>query len=251
MTIKEQVNDTIEELKQSGIWGCITGSCMIDGDFDAWASVPDVDVFVYCEEQLVHATTWLEAHGYKPANGAEEWKLGKLREGQKQRKASFIVRTHKMKKDDIIVNVTYKPGCDTIDRVLSTFDMSIIMVGYDIKLKQGLDYRTGGPFTFGENADKWSTSPLVAVPNPLRSQEVDRYKVEQWVRQFDRVIKYWERGYDTRPMARFYIDAVQSVIDMGAQFSTDKAVAAYDAFVEEFGPVRDSMKAWLEDKEEC
>lgn len=250
-SIKSKVKQTIEELKESNIFGCISGSCMIDGDFDAWTDTPDVDVFVYCPEQLVHACTYLEGKGYKPANAGEEWKLDQIRHGRKGNKQKFIVQTHKLERDGIIVNVTHKPGCEKLTDVLASFDMSIIMIGWDIEKGYGLDYRVNWGQAFGDKGAKWSESTQVAVPNPMRDQEFTIYKVSMWVRQFDRVIKYWERGFDTRPMARFYLDAINDIIEKGALFQNDRATQAYNEFVEEFGPVRDRIRTWLEDKEDC
>ena len=249
--LRDKIRAAIEMLKGSGIYGCISGSCMIDDDFDAWSSVPDVDVFVYCPEQLLYATTILEGQGYKPCSPAEQWKLNKLRHGQKAKKTFNMVQTHKLEKDGVIVNVTFKPNCTSLTDVLASFDMSIIMIGYDIEGQFGLDYRINHGQVFGEEANKWSDSINKAVPNPLRSQEFDMYTTSHWVRQFDRVIKYWDRGYDTRPMAQFYIDAVTAVLENGALFTNDKAEAAYAAFKEEFVPVRERMVEWLKDKEDC
>ena len=72
-----------------------------------------------------------------------------------------------------------------------------------------------------------------------------------WVRQFDRVIKYWNRGIDTRPMARFYIDLITQTIDKGSLFTSETALANYNEFVETYEPLREKMIMWLEDKEDC
>ena len=85
----------------------------------------------------------------------------------------------------------------------------------------------------------------------MRKQDVDMYGTGMWVRQFDRVIKYWNRHIDTRPMARFYIKLINGVIDKGKLFNTDKSDAAYQEFITTYEPLRDKMVQWLKDKEEC
>ena len=249
--IKQKMNDVVELLKHTDINGCITGSSMIDGDYDNWESQPDVDVFVYEKPQLQYAINLLMLkHGFEPATAGEEWKINRINNFDQKKK--LPVSTVKLEKDGIIVNISFKEGKNNIFAVLATFDMSIIMIGYDIRKHVLLDLRVGWDGMVAEDDDKrWSPSGSVAYPNPLRDQDVDMYGVEMWVRQFDRVIKYWNRGYDTRPMARFYIKLVEGVIETGQLFTTAKSEASYKEFVDIYGPLKDKMVKWLEDKEDC
>lgn len=251
MGLTQDIKDTIKLLKSTDINGCITGSSMLDEDFDTWESYPDVDVFVFAENQLLSAADLLVyKYGFKPLTEGEEWKLNRIRNKGMQKNASL--QTLKLKNGDVVINLTWKYGKTTMADVLASFDMSIIMIGYDIKHKFGMDLRCKhDAFIFDDNGNKWSDSDNVAMPNPLRDQDVDMYGVEMWVRQFDRVIKYWNRGYDTRPMAAFYIDLINGVIDKGQLFPSVKSEAAYKLFVETYEPLRDKMIEWLEDKEEC
>ena len=255
MGLNEKIKEAVNEIKASDIVGCISGSCMTDADFESWSSVPDVDIFVYEKTQMIYAADLLMMkHGYKAAHKREEWKLDRMRRGyDASRKGNqWKVSTLKLERDGVVVNITWKPGCDKLTNVLSSFDMSIIMVGYDIEKKVGLDLRCGWKGMVADDLDgRWSDSPLVAVPNPLRSQKFELYEVAMWVRQFDRVIKYWDRGFDTRPMARFYIKAITEIIEAGSLFDTEASLKAYNDFVSEYQPLKDKMVAWLEDKEEC
>lgn len=250
MTFTEQMKQAMDELKESGINGCFAGSSMTGADFDLWESKPDIDIFVYEEPELLHACDYLRWQlGYEPLNPGEEWKLNRQRKKASGYKNNLA--TLKLKRGEIIVNVTYKRWKNNIFSVLSSFDMSIIMVGYDIPKHVMLDLRCGWDGMVPEDPDnRWSHDINVAVPNPLRNQDCDLYEVEMWVRQFNRCIKYWDRGYDTRPMARFYIDAITKVIETGSLFSTDKSQAVYDEFVEVYTPVKEKMQAWLADKED-
>lgn len=251
MSLTEQIKDTIELLKQLPINGCITGSSMIpDADFDTWTSKPDIDVFVYSDMQLLFVSTMLtNGYDFVPASKAEEKKLEWLRNGGTNRKAQLT--TVKVKRGDVIVNLTWKKWKNSLVAVLASFDMSCIMVGYDIPFGWGIDMRTRDVKVFEDRKHRWSDDPNVSVPNPMRKQEADRYTTAMWVRQFDRVIKYWNRGVDTRPMARFYIDLIDEVIETGSVFQSERDIAGYEEFVEMYAPLRDRMVQWLEDKEDC
>lgn len=252
MSLTQEIHDTIDMLKQTDIYGCITGSSMIpDVNFDEWESAPDIDVFVYYEPQLVDAMCLLMyKHGFEMLSAGEEWKRDRVRTRGSHKKE--ILQTVKLRKGDVIVNITYKPGKNKLTDVLSSFDMSIIMIGYDIRKKITVDLRRAWPGMVPEDElHRWSTSTKVAVPNPLRDQDVDMYGVAMWVRQFDRVIKYWNREFDTRPMARFYIELIDGVIERGRLFDTERSIESYDEFYDTYMPLRDKMVQWLNDKEEC
>lgn len=245
------MNETIDLLKELPINGCITGSSMIDGDYDNWENQPDIDLFVYARPQLQYAANLLiQVYGFEPLNAGEQWKINRL--NNYDRKKKMPVETLKVTKDNIIVNISYKENKTNIFDVLASFDMSIIMVGYDIKKHVLLDLRCGWTNMVREDKEnRWSPSINVAYPNPLRDQDVDMYDVQKWVRQFDRVIKYWNRGYDTRPMARFYIYLIDGVLKKGQLFSTEKGEMAFNAFVETYEPLKQKMEDWLKDKENC
>lgn len=235
--MNKEIKDTIELLKTTGIRGCITGSSMLDEDFDTWEETPDVDVFVFSAEQLIYATAMLEfKYGFTPLNNGEQWKIDRIRWRGIQKNASL--QTVKMVgPQDVVVNLTWKYGKTTLADVLASFDMTIIMKGFDIRNGYTLDLTDV------------CGNKRVANPNPMREQDVDMYGTEQWVRQFGRCIKYWNRGYDTRPMARFYIKLINGVIEKGQLFSSDKSEAVYKEFVETYEPLRDKMVQWLEEKE--
>lgn len=251
MSLTNDIKDTIELLKATDINGCISGSSMLDCDFDYWDSAPDVDVFVYTEPQLQYAANLLMfKYGFEPLSAGEEWKLNRVQNKGSQ-KNSYLM-TVKLKRGDVIVNISYKQWKNNIFSVLSSFDMSIIMVGYDIRKHVMLDLRCGWDNMVPEDPDgRWSPSVNVAYPNPLRDQDVDMYGTEMWIRQFDRCIKYWNRGFDTRPMARFYIELIDGVIEKGQLFQTNKSEAAYQGFITTYEPLREKMVQWLNDKEEC
>lgn len=231
--------------------GCITGSSQIDADFDTWETCPDVDLFCYTENGVLYTAGKLEDRGFEFVTKGEDWKFDRCIEYGVG--GNLALTTIKMKHPDYepLVNITWKKKRDNIWAVLGSFDMSIVMVGYDIETRVKLDLRTGNGYVVEDPDAKFSDSIYKAVPNPLRKQNVDMYGAEMWIRQFNRCIKYWDRGYDTRDMARFYIHLIDQVIEDGALFNTSKSEERYQDFCDEFLPLREQMVLWLKDKEDC
>jgi hypothetical protein len=114
--------------------------------------------------------------------------------------------------------------------------MSIVMQGYDIKHHVMYDMRVG--------------DPNVATPNPLRDHDCVMWTVAKWVRQFDRVVKYYNRGFDTRPMAKFYLDMIDQCIDAGCLFDSEESQAAFESFSQEFIEKRAQIADWYDTHKE-
>ena len=251
-TAKEKIAIAIKVVKSMPIHGCITGSCFLPGfDPDAWGSTPDVDVFVYSEADLVRACTIAEyTLGMKPGTGSdrsekqERWKLGRLFKNGLNYKLG--ITTYKFYCDGVVLNFTYKmtkehgrwvPITDA-PGVLRSFDMSIVLQAYDIESRIMYDLRPDNvPVT-------------TAIPNPMRDHDCVMWTVSKWVRQFDRVVKYYNRGFDTRPVARFYLEMIDECIDVGCLFDSEESHEAFDRFSEEFLAKRAVIADWLEDHKE-
>lgn len=245
-TLKEKVASAIRLLKTMPIDGCITGSCLLPGfDPEGWGTTPDIDVFVFGETELVRSIELAQhALGMKPGSGTvqtrrqEEWKLARLKDAGLNHKIG--ITTYKFWHDGVILNLTFKqrkfhgrwvPILDT-PGVLQSFDMSIVMQGYDIKHHVFYDMRVG--------------DPNVAIPNPLRDHDCVMWTVAKWVRQFDRVVKYYNRGFDTRPMAKFYLDMIDKCIEAGCLFDSEESQQAFESFSQEFLEKRASIADWYD-----
>lgn len=244
--LKNKVEAAIDLVKTLNIDGCITGSCLLpDFDPEGWGTEPDIDVFVFGENELVsaieiarHALKMIPGSGTDRTRKQEEWKLARLKQaGLNQR---LGITTYKFWCDGVILNFTFKqrkfhgrwiPILDT-PGVLQSFDMSIVMQGYDIKHHVMYDMRVGDPH--------------VAIPNPLRDQDCVMWTVAKWVRQFDRVVKYYNRGFDTRPMAKFYLDMIDECIDAGCLFDSEESQEAFESFSNEFIEKRATIADWYE-----
>ena len=246
LTIKEKIEVAIDVVKALPIDGCITGSCLLPNfDPEGWGTTPDIDVFVFGENELVsaieiaqHALKMIPGKGTERTRKQEEWKLSRLKQVGLNYKLG--ITTYTFYCEGIMLNFTFKqrkfhgrwiPILDT-PGVLQSFDMSIVMQGYDIKHHVLYDMRTG--------------DPNVATPNPLRDHDCVMWTVAKWVRQFDRVVKYYNRGFDTRPMAKFYLDMIDECIEAGCLFDSEESQEAFESFSKEFLEKRATIADWYE-----
>lgn len=245
-SLKEKVAAAIELVKTLPIDGCITGSCLLPNfDPEGWGTTPDIDVFVFGENELVsaieiarHGLGMVPGKGTERTRKQEEWKLSRLKQAGLNYKLG--ITTYTFYCDGVMLNFTFKqrkfhgrwiPILDT-PGVLQSFDMSIVMQGYDIKHHVLYDMRTG--------------DPNVATPNPLRDHDCVMWTVAKWVRQFDRVVKYYNRGFDTRPMAKFYLDMIDECINAGCLFDSEESQEAFESFSQEFLEKRATIADWYE-----
>lgn len=249
-TLKEKMDVLVDAVKASPINGCITGSYWLPGfDPESWGSKPDVDVFVFGDYELVRAVCYAQyVLQMRPGKGSprsakqEEWKLDRLFTSGLNRKIG--ITTYTFEQDGVALNITFKQqkvaGCwkplTSVPDVLQSFDMSIVMQGYDIQKQVFFDMRSG--------------DPMVAVPNPLREHDCVMWTVAKWVRQFDRVAKYYNRGFDTRPMAEFYLRMIDECIAAGCLFDSEESQTAFDSFSSEFLEKRAAIQEWYDEHKE-
>lgn len=248
-TNKEKIDKLIDIVKTMPISGCVTGSCLMPGfDPDAWGSTPDVDVFVYSEDDLVRAVTIAEhVWGMTPGTGSERseqqerWKLERLFTNGLNFKIG--ITTYKFTECGATLNFTYKqskvkgkwvPITNATDVIIS-FDMSIVMQAYDIKSHVLFDLRPD------------NVPETTAIPNPLRNHDCVMWTVSKWIRQFDRVVKYYNRGYDTRPMAKFYLEMIDECIKAGCLFDSEESVSMFESYSKEFIERRAVIEEWYKE----
>lgn len=255
--INERIRSIQKNILETDIRGCITGSSMIPNeDFSLWEQVPDIDVFVYSRQMLLYAVDILMLkHGYEAATTGEAWKINRTRSHQATGK-KWPLETIKVKQpgDDIIINITWKKGLENLDAVISSFDMTHIMIGTDIMTGLTKDARTGAGYgKFGRDGKQlFPDDDHTVYPNPIRIakqiDEADMFTVEQWVRQWDRVVKYSDRGFDTTPMAEYYIGLIDKVLEIGCMFQSIASKKVYEQFVETYEPKKQVMIDWLKEK---
>lgn len=249
------MKETLEMLKESGIDGCITGSALADWSLEDEVERPDIDVFTYSDYAMVHALDVLEyRYGLKPGGDAvttdkgERWKVEQCRSNGRNRRELV---TCKMTDGHVTVNVSNRKNEQSAMDVICRFDMSIVMQAYDIRSGTVIDLRECAPrANLVDVVKSEGRDTRVAVPNPFREFKGTTWDAQHWLRQWDRVIKYWNRGFDTRPMARFYRWMLDEVIDGGCLFKTERSKEQYELFVKEFADLGEKIDIWLKDKED-
>ena len=244
MSFKDDIWKRFHQLAESDIDGCITGSLFGEvTDFDEWDQKPDIDVFCYSREAQCYAVGYLMnkmglvPKGDRPEfTAGEESKIGSLLHGGYGR-GKLITLKFGCDDDDVIVNVSVKNHrgqmCNTVGAVLGTFDMSIIMKGYDILDALGVS----------------ESDPMTAIPNQFRFYNYATWEVARYLRQWERVLKYSGRGYDMLPLAKFYKLMIDKTIDNGKMFKTENYGQAYDAFVEDYSALASTIDNWIKEHE--
>lgn len=254
MSITEKILDIQEKLLDTDIQGCITGSSLAQADFDVWDSTPDVDVFTYSPYAFVHAIDVVEYKlGLNPGGDAittdvgERWKANKARISG--RGNSDLV-TCKFTDGDVVVNISNRKMERSAMDVISRFDMSIVLKAYDIPSGTMIDFRKAmAKDNLREIIGFDGGDENVAIPNPFRSFDGTTWNAAKWLRQWDRVIKYSNRGYNTVPMARFYSYMIKEVTEGGCLFKTERSKSAYEEFVQEFSELKIKIDEWIEEHE--
>lgn len=255
MSLKDDIESMQQRLMDTDIYGCITGSSLSqDWDFDASENVPDIDIFTYSEHAMVHAIDVLEyrlglvpgGDGITTAKG-ERWKATQTRHNGRGKRG---LATCKFTDGKVTVNVSNRRDERSAMDVIARFDMSVVLQAYDIPSGTLIDMRCCQPKAdLVEIIGSTGGDPMVAVPNPFRNFEGSVWEAGKWLRQWDRVIKYWKRGFDTRPMARFYRWMLDDVLEGGEMFKTEAAKRAFKEFNDEFFDLGEKIDTWLKDKE--
>lgn len=208
--LEQQQKLALEYLKTLDIEGCITGSCLLE-----YFEGSDIDVFCYSEASF---TKLLYTLHFNPMflllEPIEKWKFKDWTESNYKgslKKLGLI--TIKFKYNTCIdVNVIFKDKNHSAFDVLQSFDMDIICRAYDIKTKQILDLTNGSTISKIASFNKWNNT----FYNP------NLWAVSRVLRQFDRTVKYYKRGYNTDPMVLKYIELLQGMLEYENIFTSDK-----------------------------
>jgi hypothetical protein len=207
--MKEQVDNAITWIKSQEIEGCLTGSCLLD-----YFEGQDIDVFAYNEAAF---TKLIFSMYFNPMflliDPIEQWKFKDWTETTYKgslKKLGLI--TIKFKYNMCVdVNIIFKERNNTIFDVLANFDLDIIAKGYDLKSKKVLDLcenRNGKKATW----NRWNKQ----FYNP------NIWAISRVLRQFERVIKYHKRGYDTDEVVLKYKEILTQMLEYENIFNSTK-----------------------------
>lgn len=231
--MKEQIDNAIALIKKQDVNGCITGSVLLD-----YFEGADIDVFVYDKSSFNKLLFFMH---YNPLfnilDPLEQHKFDEYINEDKSSLDSIGLITIKFKYNLCIdVNIVFKKFHKNIFDVLSNFDLDIIANGYDIKTGNFLSLRT----TTGLEGtwNRWNTS---------------YYKCNLWsckrlLRQFSRVVKYTERGYNLESVTDKYISLIEEILDKDNIYKTEKGTIFYEKTQKEFEIVLKILQVWQKEK---
>lgn len=233
--MKEHFESAIELLKKQQINGCITGSCMLEFN-ENWNQ--DIDLFVYDKASFTKILWFMY---YNPMfnilDPLENHKFKDFVDNDKSSLEQLGLITIKFKYNLCVdVNIIYKKFNKTCFDVISNFDLDIVAVGYDIKTGKTLNLRetTGLECTW----NKWNSS----------FYQNEFWSTKRLLRQFERNIKYHERGYDLSTVTDKYISIVEEIIQSENFYKTEKGTKYFEDNIETFEVVLKILQEWKKNK---
>jgi len=232
--MKQQIKNAITLIKKQPINGCITGSCLLEYFPDA-----DIDIFVYSETDLNKLLFFMIYNPlFQCLEPLEKYKLDEYINKGKSSLHKIGLITVKMKYNLAVdVNVVYRKTNHNVFDVISNFDLSIICKAYDIKTGKTLDlseYKGDKRGTW----NKWNRS----------FYQPDIWDTKKMCRQFFRVVKYEERGYNLIPVTNKYIELVEQMLELENIYKTERGNEFYLKIKEEFTLVLKILQAYKKEK---
>lgn len=230
--MREHINNAITILKEQDINGCITGSCLLD-------YFPDQDIDLFCYDTSSFNKVLFFMH-YNPLflilDPLEKHKFDEYINDNKSSLDKLGLITIKFKYNLCVdVNIIFKKFNKNCFDVISNFDLDIITTAYDIKTKQTLSLRetTGLVGTW----NKWNTS----------FYSTNFWNIKRLLRQFERTVKYTNRGYDLTSVTDKYIEIVENIIKTENYYKTTKGSDYFNDTIEQFEVTLKILKSWKKD----
>jgi hypothetical protein len=228
--MKEHINNAIEILKNQDINGCITGSCLLD-----YFEGQDIDLFTYDKSSFNKLLFFMKYNSmFQILDPLEQHKFDEYINEEKSSLDSIGLVTIKFKYNLLVdINVIYKKFNKNCFDVISNFDLDIIATGYDIKTGKILSLRE----TEGMKGtwNKWNTAFY---------KKNDFWSVKRLLRQFERVVKYTERGYDLTEVTNKYIQIVEDIIKIENYYKTEKGTKFFEENMKQFEIVHKILNIW-------
>jgi hypothetical protein len=167
----------------------------------------------------------------------ERWKF---KEWEKEQKLPYKLGlvTVKFKYNMCIdVNVIFKKNMGSIMDVVSSFDLDIISKAYDLQTKQLLDLSEKDGKIVHWN--KWNTK--------FYSEDV--WTINSLLRQFQRCIKYYKRGYDTDLVVIKYIELLDRLLTYKNVFNSVKFDERLESIKSNGKQLKALFNLWLKNHE--
>ncbi len=227
--MKEHINDAIKLLKEQDINGCITGSCLLD-----YFEGQDIDLFTYDKSSFTKILYYMF---YNPMftilDPLEKHKFEQFTTEDKSSLDTLGLITIKFKYNLLVdVNVIYKKFNKTCFDVVSNFDLDIVTAAYDIKTGKTISLRESRGFEGTWN--RWNSS----------FYKIDFWGTKRLLRQFERVVKYTQRGYNLSSVTDKYISIVEEILNTDNIYKTEKGNKYHNDNIEQFEIVLKILQAW-------
>lgn len=227
--MKKQINNAIEIIKKQEIDGCITGSCLLD-----YFEGQDIDVFTYTKSSFTKLLYFMHYNPmFQLLDPLEKHKFDEYINKDKSSLDRIGLITIKFKYNLCVdVNIIFKKFQNNCFDIISNFDLDIIATGFDIKTQKTLSLRESKGMVGTWN--KWNNT----FYNP------DFWDVKRILRQFERVVKYTNRGYDLTEVTDKYIELVEKIILTENIYKTEKGNKYHEDTINQFIVVLKILKEW-------
>jgi hypothetical protein len=230
--MRKQINNAIDWIKEQPINGCISGSCLLD-----YFEGQDIDLFVY-DEKSFQKILFAMHHNpmFTQIDKLEKWKFEQYINRNSSTFYKFGLITIKFDYNTCIpVNIILKKRCTDIFSVLSSFDLDIICIGYDIQTKQTLDLSE----KLGDKVATWNKWNTAYYSNEI-------WAISRILRQLTRCIKYHKRGYNTDAVVIKYIELLETLQEYESIFSSEQFNEKLKITQENTIIVKQLCEVWLE-----
>jgi len=233
--MKQQFEEALNTIKAQNTDACIAGSAML-GYNEGWNQ--DIDVFCYNEQSFIELLYYMKYD--KMFTILEPLEIHKMTEYLKERKSSLEsigLITIKFKWNLCIdVNIIYKKFQKNIFDCISAFDIDHIAQGFCLKTRQYLSLRTSTGLEGTWN--RWNTSYYKS----------DLWSTKRLLRQFSRVVKYTERGYNLDEVTDKYISLIEDILAKDNVYKSEKGTIFYEKVQKEFEIVLKILQLWKKGK---
>lgn len=242
--MKQQLDNAIQWIKDckilgKPIQGCISGSSLLD---TFWEGM-DIDVFVYSPEEFINIIWRLY---YDPmftiTDEREIWKLNRyVKENSWSKKDKLGIKPLKFMYNTCIpVNIIYKSSTKDIFSVLSSFDMDLVSIGYNLPNGKYLDL-----------GDKFKRDNKIASWNKWNTQFDDPtiWSASKMLRQVTRIVKYHQRGYNTDNVANKYIEVINIILKEHDIWDSAKYDDLLKTAQTHFKIIKQILLSWLDSHE--
>jgi len=235
--MREQQLALIELIKGINVRGCISGSCLLDEYYEG----SDVDVFLYDVPSFMKLYYALK---YNPMfsilDPLEQWKANMLetKDFSNFKHQSGVTSIKMTYNTCIQINLVHKKNATNIFGVLSSFDLDIIAKGYDIQAKKYLDLSENLP----DKKVTWNRWNVA-----FQSDEI--WQISKILRQVERSIKYYKRGYNTDNVVEKFIELIDKVQEFESIFASEKFNEGLKISKANTAIVRQICEVWLKTHE--